>query len=97
MKGKIYKMKAKVLVYEDTWYLLYLGQRESEEIKKARVGKPRRGWGSVRVRATIGKTSWDTSIFPSKDAPYLLLLNARVRKAEGILGGDTITVSIRIR
>ena len=99
MKGKKYKMKSKMWVYPGMagWRFMYIGKRESAEIRKSREGKKRRGWGSVRVRATIGKTSWDTSIFPDKDGPYLLPIKLAVRKAEGIMDDDIVTLSITLR
>ena len=63
-----------------------------------RTGSPRqRGFGSIKVLATIGETGWATSIFPSKDSGgYLLPVKASVRKAEGIVAGDEVTVSLTI-
>ena len=63
-----------------------------------RTGSPRqRGFGSIKVRATIGDTHWATSIFPSKDSGgYLLPVKASVRKAEGIVAGDEVTVILTI-
>jgi len=92
-------MKSKVLPYPgmDSWRFAYIDKKISEKIRVAQAKKPRRGWGSVRVRATIGKTSWDTSIFPDKDGPYLLPLKAAVRKKEEILDGDTIMLTIQIK
>src|SRR3989344_927458 len=98
MKSK-YKMKAKVWLYPGMagWHFVYIDKKISAKIKTAEAKKPRRGWGSIRVRATIGKTSWDTSIFPDKDGPYLLPLKAAVRKKEEILDGDTIMLTIQIK
>ena len=44
---------------------------------------------------TIGKTRWQTSVFPSKDvAGYLLPIKASFRKAEKLGEGDTVTVEL---
>src|SRR5678816_2748664 len=40
--------------------------------------------GSVKVRAKLGKTSWDTSLFPTKAGEYLLAIKAPVRKKENV-------------
>ncbi len=57
----------------------------------------RRGFGSVRVEATIGKTSWKTSIFPdSRSGTYLLPLKASVRRAEDLVDGDEITFALSV-
>ena len=63
-----------------------------------RMAVPRRaGFGSVRVKARIGDTSWSTSIFPdSKAGTYLLPVKADVRKAEALSPGDTITVTLSL-
>ncbi len=76
------------------WHFVTLPVDESEIIKMA---VPRRGWGSVRVRARIGETSWSTSVFPdSKSGAYLLPVKADVRKAEGITPGDAIEVTVSL-
>ncbi len=57
----------------------------------------RRGWGSMKVSATIGDTDWETSIFPANEAKgWLLPVKAAVRKAEGLVTGDKVTVTITI-
>jgi Domain of unknown function (DUF1905) len=57
----------------------------------------KRGWGSIKVRASIGDTQWDTSIFPEKDAKgWLLPIKAEVRKAEGLIIGDEVVVTVRL-
>jgi len=97
-KSKTYKIKGKVWLYPamEAWHFVYVGKKESEEIK-AKYGKIRRGFGSIPVLVTIGKTRWETSIFPEKNGPYLLPLKAEVRKREGIRDGDDISFSMKIR
>jgi hypothetical protein len=57
----------------------------------------KRGWGAMKVHATIGDTDWETSIFPAKDVGgWLLPVKAAVRKAEGIVAGDEVRVSISL-
>ena len=41
------------------------------------------GWGVIPVTATVGKTTWSTSLFP-KDGLYLLPVKDAVRAAEAI-------------
>jgi hypothetical protein len=58
----------------------------------------KRGWGSLPVEVTVGKTTWRTSIFPDKKAgAYLFPLKASVRKKEGISEGDMITLVLEIK
>jgi hypothetical protein len=53
------------------------------------------GWGMIPVAATIGSTRWTTSLFP-KDGGYVVPLKARVRQAERIDVGDTVTVLLKV-
>jgi hypothetical protein len=92
------KMKSKVWVYPGmaAWRFLTLPKKESGKIKKL-FGGLARGWGSLPVLATIGKTAWKTSIFPDKKAgAYLLPLKAEVRKKEGITDGANVIFVIKI-
>lgn len=60
-------------------------------------GATGRGWGSVPVTATIGGTTWRTSIFPDKKAgSFVLPLKAEVRTAEGIDEGATVEVRLDV-
>jgi hypothetical protein len=54
------------------------------------------GWGVIPVHARIGKTEWQTSLFP-KDGRYLLPIKASVRKAENLEEGDNVTVRLEVR
>jgi hypothetical protein len=51
------------------------------------------GWGMVPVTATIGATTWTTSLFP-KDGGYVLPVKDRVRRAEAIDVGDQAAVRV---
>jgi hypothetical protein len=53
------------------------------------------GWGMIPVTARIGKTKWETSLFP-KDDCYIVPIKAVVRKAEKLEKGDTVTVKLII-
>ena len=78
------------------WHFVTLPKKQSAEITKF-FGMLKRGWGSLRVVATVGKTSWTTSIFPDKKAgAYLLPIKADVRKKEGVTSGDILTLVIKI-
>jgi hypothetical protein len=93
---KQYKFKAEVWLYKAAaaWHFITLPKDVSEQIKFF-AAAPGRGWGSVRVKVTIGATSWDTSIFPdSKSGCYLLPLKADVRKKENIREGKTSSVTL---
>lgn len=63
------------------WYFLTIAGDVAQAIRASSGRKA--GFGSVRVTATIGTTSWQTSLFPAKElGGYLLPLKAAVRKSE---------------
>jgi hypothetical protein len=68
---------------------------QSEKIRDL-AGGPRRGFGSVRVRATIGTSTWSTSIFPGSEGDYVLPVKRPVRVAEGLDVGDMATVTVEL-
>ena len=49
------------------------------------------GWGMIPVSAGIGRTEWKTSLFP-KDGGYIVPVKDKVRRAERLEVGDTVTV-----
>lgn len=78
------------------WYFLTVTGDTAALIRNASAGRSG-GWGSVKVSITIGKTNWNTSLFPSQSAGgYLLPLKAAVRKAEKFGEGDRIRAEIFI-
>lgn len=78
-----------------TYHLLWLPAKTARAISHMQQGRQRLGWGSVRVSATIGRTRWRSSVFPS-NGTYLLLLNAKVRKAENITEGCRVKVTLEL-
>jgi hypothetical protein len=78
------------------WHFILLPSDLSHEISRL-CSDRKGGWGSIKVRATIGTTTWQTSIFPSKQADaYLLPIKAEVRTAEQIAEGDDVPVTLSI-
>jgi hypothetical protein len=73
------------------WIFVTVPADETEEIR-LRAGPPR-GFGSVRVEATIGGSTWRTSVFPDKRG-FALPLKKAVRRAEGLDVGDTARVRL---
>ena len=56
-----------------------------------------RGFKSLKVRAQIGDTFWETSMFPSKQrTAYLLPVKKSVRDAEAVDKGDSADITITI-
>jgi hypothetical protein len=81
----------------DTWVFVSVPADVTEEIRDLAAGRLRRGFGSLRVRATIGGSRWTTSIFP--DTPrdcYRLGIKRSVRTAERLGIGDTAAVTMEL-
>lgn len=77
------------------WHFASVPKKQSEEIKKNETVK--RGWGSIPVQVTVGKTSWKTSIFPDKrSGSYLLPIKAEVRRKEHIFSKEIRNFKIEI-
>ncbi len=77
------------------WYFLTVDAALSDEIRDST--EPR-GFGSVRVEATIGATTWHTSVFPdSASGCFVLPVKAAVRRAELLDDGDTVTARLVVR
>lgn len=92
-KTKLWKWQSETAT---AWYFLSLPDDISAEIK---FFCPRKGpgFGSLRVEATIGKTRWRTSLFPSKEqGVYLLPIKAVVRKSENFGEGDAVKCRIKV-
>lgn len=80
----------------DTWTFVSLPIEASEEIRDLADGA-RRGFGSLRVRVTVGSTTWKTSIFPdSARGSYVLPIKRAVRAAEALDVGDSTTVTVEL-
>ena len=79
----------------DAWIFVSLPADESEEIRDL-AGGLRRGFGSLRVRATIGTSTWTTSIFPSSGGGYVLPVKRPIRGAESLVVGDVATVIVEL-
>jgi len=75
------------------WYFITVPEEQSDEIKAHAFGTPR-GFGSVKVEATIDDVTWRTSVFPLNSGGYLLPVKAEVRRKADIAAGDEVTVEL---
>jgi hypothetical protein len=80
---------------EGGWHFLSVPLDLSDEIRD-HAGARLRGFGSVRVRATVGPSTWETSLFPSKGGHYLLPVKKPVRRAAGLEAGDAVDVDLEV-
>lgn len=77
------------------WVFVSLPQDLSDGIR-AEPRPPRPGFGSIRVRVTVGSSTWATSIFPEKNGgQYVLPVKKAVRVAEGVEVGDGVDVELQ--
>lgn len=63
---------------------------------RAQALATRRGFGSVRVEATLNGVTWRTSVFPQKSGGYFLPVKVDVCRRAGIQAGDEIMVSLEL-
>jgi hypothetical protein len=77
------------------WFFVTVPDEQSGEIKAHAFGTPR-GFGSVKVEATIGDVTWRTSVFPLNSGGYLLPLKAEVRRRAAISAGDDVIVDLEL-
>jgi hypothetical protein len=81
---------------QGAWHFVSLPPQDSLDFKD-KYQNLRRGWNSIKVEASIGKTTWNTSLFyVTKGKQYVLPLKASVRKAEDIYEGDVVRIKIKI-
>ncbi|WP_106640243.1 DUF1905 domain-containing protein [Allosphingosinicella vermicomposti] len=78
------------------WHFLTVDGAAAAEIRYAAIGRTG-GFGSIKVTATIGGTTWRTSLFPHKESGgFLLPLKADVRKKEAVDAGSMVTALLDV-
>ena len=78
-----------------SWHFLTLPAEPAEDI--ALEAGPRQGFGSIRVAATIGSTTWRTSLFPDAAAGSLVLpVKKQVRRSEDLHAGGSCEVTLEV-
>jgi hypothetical protein len=77
------------------WFFVTVPEEYGDDIRE--VPRMPRGFGSVRVRVTIGGSTWSTSVFPdSKLGSYVLPVKKAVRAAESVGAGDDVEVALEV-
>ncbi len=76
------------------WFFVTVPAEPSRDLK-AISGFVTYGWGVIPVHARIGRTEWNTSLFP-KDGRYIVPIKASVRQAEKLGEGDQVTVRLEV-
>ena len=81
---------------ESPWHFVTLPFEQADEIDE-RTAHVQRGFGSVKVKVTVGGTTWSTSLFPAtSEESYILPVKAAVRKAEGLVEGSMVDIVIEL-
>lgn len=84
-----------------SWFFLSIDGEAGEMLsatalmRRLEFGRAK-GFGSVRVKAQIGESRWQTSVFPQKDGGWLLPVKAAIRRAEGIGEGDAVECVLEV-
>lgn len=79
------------------WHFLTVPAHISDEIEGRTSVLERRGFGSVRVKVTIGTSTWTTSVFPDKnEGAYVLPVKKAVRADEGLAVGKKAKVVLEL-
>ena len=76
------------------WYYVTVPEEQCLDLK-AMSGYVTYGWGMIPASVRIGKTEWQTSLFP-KDGRYVVPIKASVRQAESLGEGDRVIVRLEV-
>lgn len=96
MPADEYVVTAEVWLYpgQAGWHFVTLPDAVADELRALFAGW-HRPFGSLPVRATLGRSSWTTSLFSDRHTgSYLLPIKAEVRAREDIQAGQHVTVTI---
>lgn len=82
------------------WHFVTISGDAGAALRAVAAGRAmgsKRGFGSLRITATIGTATWQTSLFPHRESGgYLLPVKAAVRKTAGLIEGGDVTVQIAV-
>lgn len=82
-----------------TWFFVTIDGAPGEALTATALmrrleGGRRAGWGSVKVKVTVGDSTWATSAFPSRETGWIVPIKATVLKAEGLVEGESVQMDI---
>lgn len=88
--------RLKIWSGEGGWHYVLLPKNTYEDIRL--VGSQfKRGFGSIRVSASTGNTTWNTSIFPdTQSKQYILFIKKDVRKSEKLEVDQKLSISLQL-
>ena len=76
------------------FHFVRIGAKVSAEIK-SQAQMLSYGWGVIPVHGRVGKTEFETALFP-KDGLYLIPIKDSVRKTEEIEIGDSVSIHLNL-
>ena len=78
-----------------SWYFVTLPEEVSEDLRE--IPRMPRGFGAIKVRVTVGGSTWLTSVFPdSRSGGHWLPIKKAVRVAEGLEDGRPVHVELEL-
>lgn len=95
----MFRFEAPLWLWDEnaSWHFVTVPAHISDEIEGRTAVFERRGFGSVRVKVTIGSTTWTTSVFPDKkQEAYVLPVKKDVRTKEGLAVGTRAKVVLEL-
>ena len=93
-----FRFEAPLWLYEGAgaWHFITVPTEIANVIREVR-GPFARGFGSLRVSATVGQTRWNTSIFPdAKSGSCMLPVKKQVRVVERLAERDLVDVLLEL-
>ncbi len=79
------------------WTFVTLPLESADQIRFVTGGQKTKSWGMIKVKATIGSSTWRTTIWPDKaSGSFLLPVKAAVRRAEKVSAGDRVEVDMTV-
>ena len=77
------------------WCFVTVPDEPSEDIRLS--GAMPAGFGSYKVEASVGTTTWQTSVFPDNGSGgFVLPVKKAVRRAESLDVGDVVRVRLEV-
>ena len=79
------------------WTFVTLPAECADRIRFLTGGRTAKGWGMIKVKARVGDSTWQTTIWPDKaSGSFVLPVKAAVRKAEKVAAGDRVEVKLTV-
>jgi hypothetical protein len=91
------KISGKLWIWQGkgAWHFVTITSEDADGIVEQYMW-PRKGFGSIPVKVTIGNTTWKTSIFPEKGGSFLLPIKKSVRDAEKKRVEDIVRITVEV-